>query len=218
MLNDGTRTVTTEQQGRLPGVADGVFCVGDIELVKQRSIAIVGSREVSDDGAKRARQLARDLVKRGMVVVSGLAYGVDFNAHQSTITNEGRTIAVIGTPVDKAYPVEHADLQEKIYREHLLVSPFAIGSKTFASNFPERNKLMAAISDGTCIVEAGNTSGSLHQARECIRLGRWLFIMRSVLSNPELTWPRDFLEPKDASKAAKVRVIDSVDDIVKAIS
>lgn len=217
-LIEGARTIPPAQQARLPGVDQGVFCVGDVELVKRKSVAIVGSRKVSDEGAKRARQLARDLVRHDIVVVSGLAYGVDINAHTSAIEHGGKTIAVIGTPVDKAYPVAHAEMQERIYREHLLVSPFAIGAPTLPGNFPARNKVMAAISDGTCIVEAGDTSGSLHQARECIALGRWLFILRSVLKNAANTWPRNFLEPADKSKAERVRVVDSIEDIVTALS
>lgn len=209
----GTRTISHAQQARLPGVDDGVFCVGDRELVKRKSVAIVGSRKVSDAGAKRARQLAREFVKRDIVVVSGLAYGVDINAHMSAIEHGGKTIAVIGTPLDKAYPVAHAEWQERIYREHLLISPFPVGVPTYPSSFPERNKVMAAISDATCIVEAGDASGSLHQARECVALGRWLFILRSVLAS-DATWPAAFINAAAASMAAKVRVIDSVEDII----
>jgi DNA processing protein len=212
----GARSFAPAQQARLPGVDDSVFCVGDLELAKRKSVAIVGSRKVSDAGVKRARQLARDLAKHGIVVVSGLAYGVDINAHTSAIENGGKTIAVIGTPVDKAYPVAHAEWQERIYRDHLLISPFAVGSPTYPSHFPERNKIMAAISDATCIVEAGDTSGSLHQARECIALGRWLFILKSVLSS-DVTWPRDFLHPADASKAERVKVIETVEDIITVL-
>jgi DNA processing protein len=215
-LVDGARTIAPAQQARLPGVNDSVFCVGDQALARQKSVAVVGSRKVSEAGAKRARQLARELVKRGVVVVSGLAYGVDINAHTSAIEHQGKTIAVIGTPVDKAYPAAHAEWQEKIYREHLLISPFAVGSPTYPSSFPERNKIMAAISDATCIVEAGDTSGSLSQARECLALGRWLFILRSVLSS-NVKWPADFLNSADASKAAKVRVVDSVEDIIAVL-
>jgi DNA processing protein len=174
----------------------------------------VGSRKVSDKGAERARTLARRLAERGVVVVSGLAYGVDINAHTAAIESGGKTIAVIGTPVDKAYPAAHADVQEQIYRDHLLVSPFPIGSEVFPSNFPERNKVMAALSDGTCIVEAGDTSGSLHQARECIRLGRWLFIMRNNLENGSNSWAQRFVAPENMADADKVRVIDSIDDII----
>jgi DNA processing protein len=215
-LIDGVRSISPAQQAKLPGVADGLFCVGDRDLVRRKSVAVVGSRKVSERGAQRARQLARELVKRDIVVVSGLAYGVDINAHTSAIEHGGRTIAVIGTPVDNAYPAAHADVQEQIYRHHLLVSPFPSGSRVFPSNFLQRNKVMAAISDATCIVEAGETSGSLSQARECIALGRWLFILKSVLSS-DVKWPHEFINPSDKTKAERVRVVETIDDIVDVI-
>jgi DNA processing protein len=213
-LVDGVRTIDEKQLHRLPGHDVGVFCVGERALVKRKSVAIVGSRDVSEDGAKRARKLAKQLVENKFVVMSGLAEGVDQNAHQAAIDAGGDTIAVIGTPVDKAYPAKHALLQETIYRNHLLISPFPKGYKTQRSSFPERNKLMAALSDGTCIVEASDTSGSLHQAAECARLGRWLFILRSVAENPELKWPRKFL---DAPNSGRVKIVDTVEDILSEI-
>jgi DNA processing protein len=213
-LIEGARTIPEGQLKRIPGHERGVFCVGERELVKRKSIAIVGSRKVSDEGVRRARKLSRQLVENGLVVVSGLAEGVDRNAHEAAIEAGGETIAVIGTPVDKAYPVANAELQERIYREHLLVSPFASGYQTQKSSFPERNKLMAALSDGTCIIEASDTSGSLHQAAECSRLGRWLFILRSVVDNPALTWPKRFLDAKDSSH---VKIVDTIDDILKVL-
>ncbi len=210
-LIEGVRTIEAKQQARLPGVEEGVFCVGDISLVKQKCIAIVGSRKVSEDGAKRARKLARQLAERGVVVISGLAEGVDENAHRAAIEAGGRSIAVIGTPIDKAYPAKHAELQERIYRDHLLVSPFPIGGQVFPSNFPERNKLMAALADGSVIIEASDKSGSLHQAAECKRIGRWLFILRSVVDNPAVTWPQKFIG------GSRVRVVETVDDILGVI-
>lgn len=188
-----------------------VFCSGRLELTRRKAVAIIGARKVSEKGAARARRLARDLAQAGVVTLSGLAEGVDYNAHTAAIEAGGDTIAVIGTPIDKAYPAKHAELQEQIYRQHLLVSQFPIGSKVFPSNFPQRNKLMAAMSDATVIAEASDTSGSLHQAAECKRIGRWLFIMRSVVENPELTWPKKFIE------YPMVKVLDDVGEVLEAI-
>jgi DNA processing protein len=213
-LFDGTRSVPDDKLRRLPGYAGGVFCVGHRELLARKSIAVVGSRKVSREGAARARRLAKELVARGLVVVSGLAEGVDSNAHQAAIDAGGETIAVIGTPVDRAYPKHHAELQERIYRDHLLISPFPIGADTRRSSFPERNRLMAAISDGTCIIEASDDSGSLHQARECAGLGRWLFILKSNVTNPQVTWPREFLSSKHSER---VVVVERVDDILNVL-
>jgi DNA processing protein len=214
LLGD-TRQIVLNQQARFGFEAEGlklrVWCVGDISLVKKRSIAIVGTRGVSPQGAARARKLARELSEEGMIVFSGLAKGVDTEALQSAIRTGGRVVAVIGTPLDKAYPAENKRLQEEIYREHLLVSQFESGRRVFPSYFPERNKLMAALSDGTAIIEAGETSGTLHQAAECVRLGRWLFVARSVMDDATLSWPKKF------EGYEKFRVLSRTDDVIGAM-
>jgi DNA processing protein len=171
-----------------------LFYAGKISLLKNPCVAIVGTRAISDAGTVRTRRLARELVEAGIVVVSGLALGVDTVALSTAIEHGGDTIAVIGTPLDKAYPAENAHLQEEIYRRHLLISQFALGTKTYRSSFPQRNKLMAALSDATVVMEASDTSGTLHQAAECTRLGRWLFIAKSVVEDKSLNWPKKFLK------------------------
>jgi len=197
-LLKGVRDIPENQQERL-GISDSgatgakVWAAGDLSLLRLPCVAIVGTRKVSRDGAARARRLARELAQAGIVVVSGLAKGIDTEALTTAIEAGGKTIAVIGTPIDKAYPDENKRLQEKIYSEHLLISQFAPGKAVYQSNFPERNKLMAAITDATVIVEASDTSGSLHQAAECVRLGRWLFIAKSIVQNRTIRWPKDFL-------------------------
>lgn len=197
-LIQGIRQIPEQHQSRFGITPDGgsgakIWMAGDASLVRRPGVAIVGSRNVSPEGAARARRLARELAAAGVVIVSGLAKGIDTEALKTAIDANGKTIAVIGTPIDRAYPAENKRLQEQISRDHLLVSQFAPGKKVFPSNFPERNKLMAAISDATVIVEASDTSGSLHQAAECTRLGRWLFIAKSLVENSSLLWPKDFL-------------------------
>jgi len=202
MLSDALRgTGRWPETQQLTFLTDGVrrgdvqlFYAGDLSLLKRPSVAIVGTRQVTDAGARRTKRLARELVEAGIVIVSGLAAGVDSIAHQTAIEYGGKTIAVIGTPLTKSYPPENASLQETIYRDHLLISQFAPGSKTFKSSFPERNRLMAAATDATAVMEASDTSGTLHQAAECTRLGRWLFIAKSVADDPALKWPKKFLQ------------------------
>jgi DNA processing protein len=156
-------------------------------------VSIVGSRNATPQGIKRAAKLAHALVRQGKVVVSGLAEGIDTAAHTAAIRHGGRTIAVIGTPLGQAYPKQNAPLQEQIGREQLLISQFPPGSPVERKNFPLRNRTMALISDATVIIEAGDTSGSLSQGWEALRLGRQLFITRSVAENPELKWPEEML-------------------------
>src|SRR5215470_13020401 len=102
-----------------------LFTSGDVTLLDRPSVAIVGSRAATPAGLAIARQFARDLAEQGTVVVSGLAKGIDAAAHRAAIDSGGRTLAVVGTPLERVYPAENASLQEEIYREHLLVSPFA---------------------------------------------------------------------------------------------
>jgi DNA processing protein len=188
-----------------------VFYAGELDLLDAPTVSIVGTREVSEAGWKRASQLARELAKSGITVVSGLAKGVDTAALTSAISNGGSVAAVIGTPLDKAYPAENAELQQQIYTHHLLMSPFKEGDRVFKSNFPVRNRVMAAISDATVIVEASDTSGTLHQAAECVRLGRWLFILKSVAEDRSLEWPARFLGKPN------VEVLNGTDDVLKRI-
>lgn len=166
---------------------------GDAALLKTRCVSVIGTRNVTELGAKRAHKFARELAEAGVTVVSGLAAGVDTYALGGAIKSGGRVIAVIGTPLSSAYPAENAALQRLIYEEHLLVSQFEDGQRVFRSNFPERNRTMAALSDGSVIIEASESSGTLHQAAECQRLGRWLGIAKSVVDDPALTWPQRFL-------------------------
>lgn len=188
------------------------FYSGRINLLETPCVAVVGTRKLSDPGVKRTRRLARELVDAGVTVVSGLAAGVDTVAHTSAIEAGGSTVAVIGTPLDKAYPAANAALQETIYQEHLLISQFANGERVFRSSFPARNKLMATVSDATVIMEASDTSGTLHQAAECSRLGRWLFIAKSVVENPNITWPKKFLQQDNCV------VLTSVEDILTRLN
>jgi DNA processing protein len=194
------RSLSEKAQVRLGGAAETwepgraqLWCSGDVALLQRTCVAVVGTREVSDDGARRARRLGRELAEAGVVVVSGLARGVDTHALTAAIEAGGKVVAVIGTPLEQGSPAANRPLQERIYREHLLISPFAPGSAVYPGNFPERNKVMAAASDATVIVEASDTSGALHQAKECATLGRWLFICRSVTNDPAVKWPRAFL-------------------------
>jgi DNA processing protein len=212
------RSVSSDQQPRL--FADGhatsdrgptLYYAGDAALVASPLVAIVGTRDVSPAGAARAERLARELVEAHVVVVSGLAKGVDTHALTSAIKCGGRTIAVIGTPLDKAYPAENKRLQELIYREHLLVSPFADGEVVQKHFFPRRNKVMAALSDATVIIEASDTSGTLHQAAECTRLRRWLFIAKSLFSDSRVTWPSKFMSYE------RTRVLERTEDLIAVL-
>jgi DNA processing protein len=171
-----------------------VFVAGDVNLVRRgRRVSVVGSRAASKEGLARASKLSRLLVERGVVVVSGLAEGIDTAAHVSAIDSGGRTVAVLGTPLDRVFPFENPALLERIMREHLAVSQFAPGSAGGRQCFPIRNRTMALLSDATVIVEARDGSGSLHQGWEALRLGQPLFLLDSAAEDSSLKWPAEML-------------------------
>ncbi len=167
---------------------------GNLELLKiHPRISVVGSRKVSQEGVSRTRSLTKELVSRGVTIVSGLAEGVDTIAHETAIALGGKTIGVLGTPIDQFYPKQNKALQERMMSEQLVLSQFSSGTAVRPQNFPIRNRTMALISDCTIIIEAQNKSGSLHQGWEALRLGRPLFILQSSVETPGLTWPEELL-------------------------
>jgi len=174
---------------------DALYVAGDVEILRKGlRVSVVGSRGASKAGLNRTSRLARFLVERGFPVVSGLAEGIDTAAHRAAMESGGRTIAVLGTPLDEVYPRKNAVLQQEIMENHLAVSQFPPGHPVLRTNFPRRNRTMALIASATVIVEAGNSSGSLSQGWEALRLGRLLFIMKSTVDNPSLQWPKEMLK------------------------
>jgi len=175
-----------------------LYYQGAWELTETRCVAVVGSREASEDGVQRAARLARELVKRQFTVVSGLARGIDAAAHSAAIESGGRTIAVIGTPLGVSYPRENVLLQSAIAEKFLLISQVPVlryAKQAVPQNrlfFPERNVTMSALTEGTIIVEAGETSGTLTQARAALHQGRKLFILDSCFKRSDITWPARF--------------------------
>jgi DNA processing protein len=192
---------------------DTLWLAGDPGLLRDTTrVAIVGSRDASEEGLARARRLASELATAGVVVVSGLARGIDRAAHEGAIRAGGRTIAVLGTPLTRCSPIDNARLQEEIAANHLLVSQFPPTHSTFPSDFVARNRTMALFSHASIIVEANDGSGSLSQAAETVRLGKPLFFLQSVLDNDKLEWPGRF----QASGAIVLKSSSQVIDVLAA--
>ena len=174
---------------------NGVFYKGAMRIPLQGPrVSIIGARGASERGLSEAKEITEFLVENRVVIVSGLARGIDTVGHETAIECGGRTIAVIGTPLNRAYPRENAELQAKLMKSHLVISQYQIGHPTLPKNFVLRNKTMAIISDATVIVEAGESSGSLHQGWETLRIGRALFICRGVVENKRLEWPKKMID------------------------
>jgi DNA processing protein len=175
-----------------------LYFQGNWALTATRCIAVVGTRKPTSDGISRTRQLVQNLANDKFTVVSGLAEGIDTVAHMVALEAHGHTIAVIGTPIGHVYPKQNAGLQDLIARDHLLISQVPVeryDSQDYRVNrffFPERNKTMAALTEATVIIEAGETSGTLVQAREALKQGRKLFILNSCFERNDLKWPEKF--------------------------
>lgn len=146
-----------------------------IPLLPSR-VSVIGTRHPTDEGVKEARRLTRMLVENDVTVVSGLAAGIDTIAHETAIESGGRTIAVLGTPLNRTYPKENTGLQKRIAENHLLISQFPNRLPVTKKNFVMRNRTMALISGASVIVEAGENSGTRHQGWESIRMRRPLFV------------------------------------------
>lgn len=189
-----------------------LYYSGNLDYLHEKSIAIVGTRKPTNYGLRRAAKLAKLLVEDGFTIVSGLAEGIDTMAHKTAIENGGKTIAVIGTPLNEYYPKKNKNLQNIIASDHLLISQvpyYRYMKQNFLGNrlfFPERNKTMSALSKGTVIIEASETSGTLTQARAALHQGRKLFILDSCFLNKNITWPMRFLE----KGAIRVKTYDDI--------
>ena len=206
---------TTDYPARLRDADHPVgllYFQGNWELVNTRCVAVIGTREPTLEGKLRAAKLARLLVADGFTVVSGLARGIDTVAHTTAIEAGGCTIAVLGTPITEYYPPENRSLQQHIAQEHLVMSQVPIvqhSRQDVDANsdfFPARNATMSALTEATIIIEAGERSGALVQARHALKQKRKLFILESCFQNPTLRWPGTF------AKQGAIRVTD-YDDI-----
>ncbi len=161
-----------------------LFVAGHLDALKDPPLAVVGSRRPTPGGKDNAFQLSQALAERGLVIASGLAEGIDTAAHSGALAAQGRTLAVLGTGIDRIYPESNRALSEDIMFAGALVSPFPLGTPPRRANFPQRNQVIAALSVGTLVVEAARSSGSLITARAAQRLGRPVLAIPGSIHNP----------------------------------
>ena len=152
-----------------------LYVKGEIRGEDEKAVAVVGSRSTSDYGRRVARDLSRGLASLGFTVVSGMARGIDGTAHETSLNSGGRTIAVLGSGVDRVYPAEHDKLYQRIIENGAAISEFPIGTRPLAFNFPARNRLISGLSLGVVVVEATEKSGSLITASCALEQGREVF-------------------------------------------
>lgn len=161
-----------------------LYCRGSLLPQDDWAVAVVGTRRASAYGRRAAEELSAILAQNGITVVSGLARGIDSIAHQSALTNNGRTLAVFGCGIDRIYPPENRRLAERIIQQGGLLSDYPPGTPPDANNFPPRNRIISGISMAVAVVEAGQTSGALITAKFAADQGRDVFAFPGNVFSP----------------------------------
>lgn len=160
-----------------------LYYYGDVSLLNEKSIAIVGSRKASAYGRKNAKSIAAELGEWGLVVVSGLARGIDCAAHEGAVQSGNKTLAVLGSGVDVVYPRENRTLYNSIREKGLIISEYPPGTKPLKANFPIRNRIISGLSQGVFVVEANIRSGSLITADYALEQGKDIFALPGPVSD-----------------------------------
>jgi len=191
LAEDPSRYILLESEQHYPELLNEIhdpppliYLQGDINLLSQWQLAVVGSRNPSESGRQLAYDFAHHLAHVGLCITSGLAMGIDAAAHKGALAAGGKTIAVVGTGLDRVYPAKHRDLAHDIAANGLLVSEFPLGTLPKAENFPRRNRIISALSLGTLVIEAALKSGSLITARMAMEQGRDVFAIPGSIHNP----------------------------------
>ncbi|PIT23877.1 DNA protecting protein DprA [Snodgrassella alvi] len=161
-----------------------LFVRGNSQYLHQPALAIVGSRHATPQAMRIARDFAKALAHEGITVISGMANGIDTAAHQGALLGIGTTIAVWGTGIDRVYPARNKTLAAQIAAHGCIISEFPLGTRSLARNFPRRNRLIAALSRGTLVIEAATKSGSLITARLASEMGREVMAIPGSIDNP----------------------------------
>ena len=184
-----------------------LFLRGNVQLLHKPSAAIVGSRHATPQAMRIAKDFGRALSEKDIPVVSGMASGIDTAAHQGALQAGGGTIAVWGTGIDRIYPPSNKNLAYEIAEKGLIVSEFPLDTRPFAGNFPRRNRLIAALSQVTLVVEAALESGSLITAKLAAEMGREVMAVPGSIDNPHSKGCHKLI--KDGAK-----LVECLDDIL----
>jgi DNA processing protein len=171
-----------------------LYVRGDLKVLSHYAVAVVGSRQPSAYGSSVAHRLAHDLAQRQLVVVSGLARGVDSAAHRGALEAKGKTVAVLGSGIDVIYPRENKKLAEEIARSGAVISEFPLGTGPTPENFPIRNRIISGLSLGVVIVEAAEYSGSLITARLALEQNREVFAVPGNITSAQSFGPNHLIK------------------------
>ncbi|HAM22952.1 MAG TPA: DNA processing protein DprA [Actinobacteria bacterium] len=184
-----------------------IFVRGSISAVDDRAVAVVGTRDATAEGVQAARQLAGDLARRGITVISGLAAGIDTAAHEGALDANGRTVAVFGTGIRRVYPGANKPLARRVAERGACISQFLPAQTGERWTFPVRNIVTSGLSLGTIVIEASSTSGARRQADEALRHGKRLYLLDRLVMGQE--WARALIDQPG------VAVVSTVEQLVE---
>ncbi len=204
-----------EYPPRLKEVDDSppvLYVKGKLLPDDERSVAVVGTRKVTAYGREVTHRLSRDLAEAGVVIVSGLASGVDGIAHRAALEAGRRTIAVLGSGVDNTYPREHTRLAEQISSIGAVISEHPIGTKPRAEHFPRRNRILSGMTLGTLVIEAGESSGALITARHALDQNREVFAVPGSILSPNSRGTNGLIQRLEA------KLVHSHEDILEELN
>jgi DNA processing protein len=187
-----------------------LFVRGELRDEDVRSVAVVGTREASEAGLRRAQRMSQILSERGVTVISGLARGIDAAAHRAALDAGGRTVAVFGTGITKCYPSENRGLAEEITGRGALVSQFWPTRSPGKDTFPRRNVVTSGLSQGTVVIEASRTSGAKMQARLALEHGKKVFLVKSLVTDQQ--WAKDYVAKRGAIE------VGDVDEVIRHLA
>ncbi len=188
-----------------------LFVKGTLKKEDKFSVAIVGTRQPSIYGKLVSERLTQELARKGLTIVSGLAYGVDTLAHKCTLDAGGRTLAVLGSGVDVIYPSDNRTLAKKIESSGALISEFPMGTDPDRNNFPRRNRIICGLSMGTLVIEAGLKSGALITAAMALDQGREVFAVPGNIDSPKSLGTNELI------KQGGAKLVASAEDILEEI-
>ncbi len=188
-----------------------LYTRGNTALLKEKSIAVVGTRSPTKYGMDSVKYFSSNLVKSGITITSGLAYGIDTFAHQTALTENGNTIAVLGTGVDVVYPKDNHKLAEKISQKGLIVSEYPMQTAPAMQNFPARNRIISGISLGVLLIESDSDGGGIITAKFALDEGSLVFAVPGNINSKKSRGTNKLIKDSEA------KLVQTVDDILSEL-
>jgi len=184
---------------------------GTLAAEDERAVAVVGTRRCTDYGTQQAYRFATELAQRGITVVSGLAYGVDAAAHRGALDAGGRTLAVLGSGLERVYPAKHRGLAERIVEQGAVLSEYALDAPPDATNFPERNRIVSGLSMGTLVIESHAEGGALITARMALEQNREVFAVPGSVTASSSAGTNHLIQQGHA------KLVTGIDDVLEEL-